>query len=85
MINKNAVLNEVERLGYELGCYHTNIDLLGKTQLKKVLAGLKEEATDVKVKFLKKDYVVEIFTVDNEKDLNWLSAEEYLRLYGEEV
>ena len=54
---------------------HTNFIILGGDILK-------EDATDVDIKIGRKLYVVEINTVDGEKDLNVLSKEEYIECYS---
>ena len=48
------------------------------------LAVVDEEHTDVKVSINRKPYVVEIATVDNEKDFSVLSKAEYINRYGSE-
>lgn len=83
--NKDLVTNRINKLGYKLGCYNTLISKLSSIQLKKVLTGLEQEHTDVVVTLNRKKYVVEIATVDNEKDLCMISAEEYKSRYGRET
>lgn len=82
MTNKELLECELKRLGLELGCYNDKINRINKSEVKKILNNIEEEHTDIKIKFMKKDYVIEIKTVDKEKDLDMLSLEEYNSLYG---
>ena len=82
MTNKEVITNELNKLGFELGCYDSQLDKASKKTIKDLLWYLKEDATDVDVKIGRKLYVVEINTVDGEKDLNVLSKEEYIECYG---
>lgn len=80
--NKQLLETKIKELGFELGCYHKSIETLTKKELNKVLAQLDQESTDVDVMIKKKLYVVEITTMDNEKDIQMLSREEYIDRYG---
>lgn len=84
-INKDIIENKVKKLGYEIGCYNEDIDKISSKELKNVLDALEQEHTDIRIKVRKKEFVVEIATVDNEKDLNMKTLEEYISLYGDEI
>ena len=49
-----------------------------------MLDNIFEEATDIIVKVRNKVYVVELTTVDEEKDFNLLTKAEYISRYGSE-
>lgn len=85
LTNKEIIEKKVKELDYKLGCYNNMIDKLSKKELKKVIEDLDQERTDVKVKINRKPYVVEITTMDNDKDLSILSVEEYVDRYGDEI
>lgn len=84
MSNKNyeIIKKKIEDLGLTIGCYDPLVEKLNKENLNKILSSIEEEYTDVDIKINEKDYVVEIATVDNEKDLQILSRSEYIRRYG---
>lgn len=84
MKNMNTVETKLNELGYTLGIYHPLMEKLSKKALKDVLDMVQEEHTDVDVKINRKLYVVEISTVNNEKDFNVLSQVEYIECYGGE-
>lgn len=80
--NYTIIKKKVEDLGLIIGCYDPLVEKLNTENLNKVLFSIEEEYTDVDVKIGKKDFVVEIATVDNEKDLQILSRSEYISRYG---
>ncbi|MDX5808367.1 hypothetical protein [Bacillus cereus group sp. BfR-BA-02730] len=82
--NRELIEKKIEKMDeyFELGCYDSLIENLSIEELNKVLERLEEECTDVAVVMDNKTYVVEIKTVDDEKDLHVLSADEYKRRYG---
>ena len=82
MTNKEVIANELSKLGYVIGCYDTLMDKLTKKGLKDVLDSMSEEHTDVDVRIIRKLHIVEISTVDNEKDFNVLSKADYISCYG---
>lgn len=82
--NMKVVETKVQELGCKLGVYHPLMERLSKKALGEVLDCIGEESTDVDVKINRKLYVVEINTVDNEKDFKVLSKEEYINRYGSE-
>lgn len=80
--NKEIIEKKVAELGYKIGCWDNNIEKLSRLNLNKVLRYLEEEYTDVLVDVDREKYIVEIATVDNEKDLNMLSDKSYESQYG---
>lgn len=82
MTVKETLVNKIESLGYELGCYSDGIDKLPKKELFKVLNALEEDYIDVPVMIRRRSYMIEVCTVDNEKDLVLLSKDEYEDRYG---
>lgn len=80
--NKDLVIKKIEELGFTLGCYTSTIDKVSKKELNKVIKALCEDYTDVSIQIRGKKYVLEICTVDGEKDLILLSQEEYINRYG---
>lgn len=69
---------------YEIGCYSDGMEKISKSELKKILDVVYLEYTDVDIKIRKKNYVIEIATVDNEKDFILMTREEYISRYGNE-
>lgn len=47
MSNRDKIEQAVTALGYEIGCYNKLMDKLSKVALKKVLAELEQEYTDI--------------------------------------
>lgn len=82
MSNRDKIEQAVTALGYEIGCYNKLMDKLSKVALKKVLAELEQEYTDIYINIDRKLHIVEIATVDNEKDFTVRSAIEYFSNYG---
>jgi hypothetical protein len=83
MSNKELIQNKIKSFNYVLGCYNPHIDKLSKKELNKVLESIECEHTDIHITLNRKKYVVEVKTVDNEKDLDILSYDEYIDRYGE--
>lgn len=86
MTNKEILQKKINNLegNFALGCYNNDIEKLSKIELMKVINNIDQEYTDVDVKIKRKDYVIEITTVDQEKDLNILTRGEYIKRYGNE-
>lgn len=84
MSNKEVIENKVKLLGLDLGCYNNIIEKIGKKELSKILNELDQEYTDVVVNMRGKIFVVEIATVDREKDFDIKNKAEYIDLYGDE-
>lgn len=83
MSNKETIQASLQDK-YTIGCYDNDIEKLSKKELKKVLDNIFEEATDIIVQVRNKVYVVELNTVDSEKDFNLLTKAEYISRYGDE-
>lgn len=83
MINKQKISEHIEGLGwgYTLGCYNEKIDQLKPASLKKVLEAVEEECTDIKVTLNGMPHIVEVATVDSERDLNIMTLKEYRNTY----
>lgn len=80
---KETITKKVEELGCVLGCYDVNLDkVLTVSALNKVLENLDQEYTDVFLTIRNKLYIVEIATVDNEKDLKLFDGISYFNQYG---
>lgn len=80
---KERIVKKVDELGCVLCCYDKSLDeVLTRPALKKVLNNLDQEYTDVFLNIKKELYVVEIATVNNEKDIRLFKAVDYFRQYG---
>lgn len=82
MSNRDRIEKAVIALGYEIGCYSSLMDKLSQVALKKVLAEIEQDYSDVFINIDRKLHIVEIATVDNEKDFAVWSAIEYFSNYG---
>jgi hypothetical protein len=82
MSNRDRIEKAVIALGYEIGCYSSLMDKLSQVALKKVLAEIEQDYSDVFINIDRKLHIVEIATVDNEKDFTVWSAIEYFSNYG---
>lgn len=75
----------IEKLGYEIGCWDEKMERIPKDELDnvlKVLEGNYYDYTDVKVMVDGEYHIVEIATVDNEKDFTLVNIYDYIRQYG---
>jgi len=73
----------IEDLGFTLGSYNDILNDASTRTVNKIISDyLWQEYTDAKITIKGKKYMLEVCTVDNEKDLNVLTMEEYKR-YGE--
>lgn len=68
--------NAITQLGYQVGCITKHN--YTKAEIKAIIESLTEEQTDVKVK----NGYVEIVTVDDEKDILFVSLSDYQNRYG---
>ena len=86
MTNREVLEKEIKKINkdWEIGTYYSDMDRISKKELKKVIENLMLEYTDVDVQIRKKNYVVEIATVDNDKDFMIMTREEYIARYGDE-
>lgn len=81
---KERLEGRVKALGFVLTHYDKDIDTLDEKAFKEVLYSAQEEYTDIVVVSKGKQYVVEISTVDKEKDFVFYTKSEYVNKYGEE-
>ena len=84
-MNKNVemIKKAVESAGYIIGCIDAKgFEGVTKPQMKKVLNVLGEEYTDIIISKNRRKHVVEVSTVDNEKDIHIYSKDEYINKYG---
>lgn len=80
---KRKINNKVKSLGFKIGCYSKKLDkVLNEENINSVLNNLDEEHIDLFIPFEDRIYVVEISTVDNEKDIEVYSAYDYFSKYG---
>lgn len=88
MSNRELIAKKITTLDNEckIGCYNKLMENLSQKELNKVLEGLEfYDHTDIRVNIRNKEYVVEIATVDKEKDFNLLTLQAYINRYGDEI
>lgn len=80
---KQLILEELKELEYKLGCYDEKIESIKENYIIDLLDALGQEYCDIAVLFKnsKKWQIVEISTVDNEKDIITYSLSEYQEKY----
>lgn len=81
MQNQEVIKSKLIELGYKVGCMN-NLDMIPKSKLNTVIESLDYEYTDLFLTNRSKLLVVEISTVDNEKDITVMDATEYFSQYG---
>lgn len=83
--NREKLAEFLEGSELSIGCYDKNIDKLSVTNFNKILSAVdsRYDALDIDVSLNRKKYVVELFIVDNEVDLNLISKENYQAQYGD--
>lgn len=80
---KSKILKKILELGYELGSYDDYLDeILSQKEVDKVLDNLDQEYTDIFLTIKKELYVIEIATIEKEKDIKIFKGLEYFRKYG---
>jgi hypothetical protein len=82
MKNKLEIQQRLMSLGLLLGTYDFKIEKLTSEDLAKILENIEFGSTDIGVTIGGKEYVFEIFHVDNEVDFNLITAREYALTYG---
>jgi hypothetical protein len=82
MKNKLVIQQKLMSLGLLLGTYDSGIEKLSKEGMSKILDNIEYGSTDIGVTIGENDYVVEIYHVDNEVDLNLITTREYALTYG---
>lgn len=82
LINRSIIADAIKKEGFVVGCYDSRIEQLKKSQLKRIIEqALVLEWTDVVIIVNGVKCVVEISTVDNEKDFNLMTYKEYKNIY----
>ena len=79
--NREIMSVFAKKNGCILGIYHNKLDLLSKNQMTRIEDYIGEEYTDVKFKINGVMHVVEIATVDNEKDVMIMTLKDYKDKY----
>lgn len=82
MKNKLKIQEKLLSIGMTLGCYDKEIEKLSVVELQKVLNNMEFGSGDIGVKIRRKDYIVEVYHVDNEVDFNLMEPKEYAQTYG---
>ena len=83
-INEKKIAEALAEYGLVIGCYDKAMEELKYMALKKVLdIGIMNDHADIEVNINKKKHIVEVSTVDNEKDFTVYTKEEYIENYGD--
>lgn len=82
--NKEIIIEKLKEMNFQIGCYDVKIDKVSKAEFQKILNSLNDESTDIDIKIRRVEYVVEIQTVDDEKDFSIMTKNEYISRYGDE-
>lgn len=83
-INEKKIAEALAEYGLVIGCYDKAMEELKYMALKKVLdIGIMNDHADIEVNINKKKHIVEVSTVDNEKDFTVYTKEEYTEKYGD--
>ena len=81
--NKEYITQKFSVEGYVIGCYDKLIDTLSKRTINRIVdSALSYDWTDLLITSKGKKYIVEISTVDREKDLQISTPKEYEQTYG---
>lgn len=77
------IIEEIFSLGYTAGCIDDSLDnIIDNNSITQIINELSEEHTDIFISINNELYVVEISTVDNEKDIYLYTAVAYFKKYG---
>ena len=79
--NKEVIAKKIAP--FEIGCYDKKMEVLNKTNLKKVLDELEYDDTRIEVFINRKKHIVEIHFVDDEVDFEVLTMAEFRFKNGE--
>lgn len=82
--NKQRIEEKLNKEGFTIGCYDSNIDKLNYNNVKKILDNLCFGATDIQVSLNRKKYIVEVSDVDNEYDFKMTAKSTYLNKYDDD-
>lgn len=80
--NVKALKKAIDGLGYKVGIVDKDLNKLDRKAFKEILSSLEEDYTDVFITMNNELYVVEIATVDNEKDVMYYEGYQYFKKYG---
>lgn len=81
-VTKERYTKDIEKLGFTLGCYDSDIEKVSAYTYKKIMSYIEEEFMDIEITINRKKHVLEISTTDNEKDIRITTVEEYKNQYG---
>lgn len=83
--NKDIISKYIAKENYVIGCWDKKMEKLSPQAIKKVLYwALEDDYMDIEVFINRKPYVVEMATVDNEKDFKLTSKRNYIAQYDNE-
>lgn len=82
MTNKEIIENELNSIGYELGCWDNKINEIDKQEIEKIIFYLEEECIDIPIEHKNETHMIELKTVDKEKDLSMMEFNAYKVHYG---
>ena len=82
MTNKEIIKNYIEKNGYTLGCYDSDLEKLTKAAMKKMFDEMTFDYQDIEATIRRKKYIIEVCNVDGEIDLQILDKDEYDDRYG---
>nr|DAI99497.1 MAG TPA: hypothetical protein [Caudoviricetes sp.] len=82
--NKQRIEEKLNKEGFIIGCYDSNIDKLNYNNVKKILDNLCFGSTDIQVSLNRKKYIVEVSDVDNEYDFKMTEKNIYLDKYDDD-
>lgn len=83
--NMTNIKGHLAHNGYTIGCFNDATDIitnLTTNQMRRLRCALLEETTDLVLVSRGMKYVVEVKTVDDEKDINVMTKCDYDMLYG---
>jgi hypothetical protein len=85
--NKQRILQQLKKQSekYTIGCYSEDMEKVPQKELQKIIDVLGQEYTDIYIHIRGKLYIVELATVDNEKDFVLLEGTQYFSRYGEDT
>lgn len=83
LTNREYITHKLSKDNYIIGCYDDRMDTLAKVTINRILESASYyDYTDVLVTSKGKKYIVEITTVDNERDFIIITPKEYENKYG---
>lgn len=82
--NKQRIEEKLNKENFTIGCWDKRLDKLNYYNIKKVLDNIPFGATDIKVAYNRKTYIVEVYDVDNEYDFAMMYKTAYRNTYDYE-